>query len=324
MRNCVLVTGGAGYVGSRVALELLERGHCVRVLDALIHGSVPSLLAAWGSESFEFVVGDIRDRETRRAALVGASDVIHLAAVVGDPACGRTPETARAVNLDATSSLVREAVAAGVERFLFLSTCSNYGKLESAGQFATEDWELRPLSVYAETKVRAEMEVLSAGGDGLAPCCLRLATVYGSSPRMRFDLTVNEFVRDILLADELVVYGEQFWRPYIHVRDAARALRLVLQAPRDLIDREVFNVGSTSENYRKLDLVDLLKARVPDARVTYVERDEDPRDYRVNFDKFRKRFSFDAEYTVERGIDELIDLIRSRLIEDPFAPVYRN
>jgi nucleoside-diphosphate-sugar epimerase len=323
MENCVLLTGGAGYVGSRVALELLERGCRVRVLDALLYGRVPSLLAAWGSDRFEFFGGDVRDPATRQAALAGAQSVIHLAAVVGDPACARQPETAKAINLEATRSLVGDAASAGVERFVFLSTCSNYGKLAADGAFATEDWELRPLSVYAETKVLAEHEVLSAAG-GVAPCCLRLATVYGSSPRMRFDLTVNQFVRDILLADELIVYGEQFWRPYIHVRDAARALRLVLEAPRSSIEREVFNVGSTAENYRKLDIVELLKARVSDACVKLVERDEDPRDYRVNFDKFRDRFSFDVEYTVERGIDELIALVRSRIIDDPFAPIYSN
>jgi nucleoside-diphosphate-sugar epimerase len=320
----VVVTGGAGYVGSRAVLELLASGHRVRVLDSLLHGSVPSLLGAWGSRDFEFVEGDVRDPATRGDVLAEAKAVIHLAAIVGDPACARQPEAAREVNLEATRLLLADAAHAGIERFIFLSTCSNYGKLGTPTGFATEEWSLSPLSVYAETKVEAEREVLSSDRTGLTSCCLRLATVYGSSPRMRFDLTVNEFVRDVLLMNELEVYGEQFWRPYIHVRDAARALRLVLEAPAEQVDGEVFNVGSTAENYRKIDIVELLKQRVPRARVTFVERDEDPRDYRVSFDKISERLGFNAEHTVSQGIDEIISLVRSRVIEDPFAAVYRN
>jgi nucleoside-diphosphate-sugar epimerase len=318
----VLVTGGAGYVGSRVVLELLGHGHRVRVLDSLLHGTAP-LLAAWGSKGFEFITGDVRDADARDAALDGARAVVHLAAIVGDPACARDPETAKAVNLEATRRLVGDAADRGAERFVLLSTCSNYGKLATPDAFATETWDLRPLSVYAETKVEAEREVLARSDGDFAAACLRLATVYGTSPRMRFDLTVNEFVRDALL-DELVVYGEQFWRPYIHVRDAARALRLVLEADRDLVAGEVFNVGSTDENYRKLDIVDFLKSRLPDARVRFVERDEDPRDYRVNFDKFRTRLGFSVEHTVESGIDEILGLLRSGVVDDPFDDAYRN
>src|SRR6185312_1597945 len=139
------------------------------------------------------------------------------------------------------------------------------------------------------------------GRNGLETCCLRFATVYGSSPRMRFDLTVNEFTRDLVLGEELVVYGEQFWRPYVHVRDAARAVAAVLEAPRDAVDGEVFNVGCTDENYRKLDIVELLQERLPDARVRYVHKDEDPRDYRVAFEKIDMTLGYRPWYTVAMG-----------------------
>lgn len=320
----VLVTGGAGYVGSILVQELLASGYRVRVLDSLVHGSLPSLLPAWGDDGFEFLPGDVRDPEARRTALAGIDAVVHLAGIVGDPACARQPELARAVNLDATKALLAEAEAAGASRFLFASTCSNYGKMADPTALVSEEAELRPVSLYAETKVAAELDVLERGRNGLPACCLRLATVYGTSPRMRFDLTVNEFTRDVSLGRELVVFGEQFWRPYVHVRDVTRAIALALAAPAETITGQVFNVGDTAENYRKLDLVELLRKRVPSATIHFVHKDEDPRDYRVSFEKVKAALGFRAERTVEDGIDEVLSLLRAGLVTDPYAPIYKN
>jgi nucleoside-diphosphate-sugar epimerase len=319
----ILVTGGAGYVGSVVVAELLERGHRVRVLDSLTHGSIPSLLLAWGRDQFEFIRGDVRDPALRGRALDDVGAVVHLAAIVGDPACARQPDLARNVNLDATAALAVEAAAAGVARFLFSSTCSNYGKMNGA-DFIDEDGELAPVSLYAETKVAAEREVLARGDGSMATCCLRFATVFGASPRMRFDLTVNEFARDVSLQGHLLVYGEQFWRPYIHVRDVARAVVLALEADVAAIRGQVFNVGDTQENYRKLDIVELLEQRFPGARFEYVHKEEDPRDYRVSFEKFGRELGFNAQRSVAEGIDEVVTLLNSGLIDDPYAPVYSN
>ena len=227
----VLVTGAAGYVGSVLVDVLLRAGHQVRGVDALAHGPAPSLLLAWGEDEFEFVRADVTDADAMGSAVVDVDAVVHLAAIVGDPACAREPELAKAINVGATRALVRAARDRDVGRFVFASTCSNYGKLDDPNAFATEDWPLRPVSLYAETKVEAELDVLEQSADGFETCCLRLATVYGVSPRMRFDLTVNEFTRDVLLAGDLVVYGEQFWRPYVHVRDAAAAV-LAVSRPR--------------------------------------------------------------------------------------------
>jgi nucleoside-diphosphate-sugar epimerase len=322
-RPRTLVTGGAGYVGSLVVDELLARGSRVRVLDALLHGGVPSLLGAWGRPGFEFVRGDVRDPHIRRAALADVDSVVHLAAIVGDPACARRPDLAQEVNLDATRALLADCDELGVRRVVFASTCSNYGKMPG-DLLATEEFELRPVSLYAQTKVAAELDVLAKGRNGLETCCLRFATVYGSSPRMRFDLTVNEFTRDLVLGEELVVFGEQFWRPYVHVRDAARAVGAVLDAPRDAVDGEVFNVGATEENYRKLDIVELLQQRLPEARVRYVHKDEDPRDYRVAFEKIDLALGYRPRYTVGDGIDEIMALLRSGIVAEPAAEVYRN
>ena len=315
-----LVTGGAGYVGSVLVRRLVDAGRTVRVLDSFLHGATPGTIPADG---VELVHGDVRDPEARAAALAGVENVVHLAAIVGDPACTREPEEARTVNLEATRALVREAAEAGVERFVFASTCSNYGRLDG-DHVATEDWELKPVSLYAETKVAAELDVLAHSENGFATTCLRFATVYGASPRMRFDLTVNEFTRDVVLGRPLVVYGEQFWRPYVHVADAANAVGLTLDAPVEQMRGEVFNVGDTDENYRKLDLVEILQTRVPEADVSFVHRDEDPRDYRVNFDKIAERLGFAVERRVPDGIDEVAGLLADGAFADPYSPVYRN
>jgi nucleoside-diphosphate-sugar epimerase len=322
MDGVLLITGGAGYVGSIVVEKALARGFRVRAFDALVHGSVPSLLLPWGNSRFEFVRGDVRDAADRARALEGVEAIVHLAAIVGDPACARQPELAVEVNVDGTKELLNDAQQAGVKRFVFASTCSNYGRIDG-NTVADETVELRPISLYAETKVTGEMEVLNRS-NGLTTTCLRFATVYGTSPRMRFDLTVNEFTRDLAVKGELVVFGEQFWRPYVHVRDAARAIVQVLERPADAVAGEVYNVGDTNENYRKLDIVELLNARFPDGKVEFVHKDEDPRDYRVSFEKFARSVEFEAEHTIAEGIDEVHSLLQSGLLDDPYAPAYRN
>ncbi len=321
--DVVVVTGGAGYVGSVVVEELLDRGVEVRCLDALRHGNRASVQPLTGRDGFSFVEADVRDAAARSAALEGATAVVHLAAIVGDPACSRDPELAREVNLEATRALLADSESAGVRRFLFASTCSNYGRIDSSS-FATEELPLNPISLYAETKVGAELAVLDRASSTFATTCLRFATVYGVSPRMRFDLTVNEFTRDALVGRQLVIYGEQFWRPYVHVRDAARAIRLALDAPAELVAGAVFNVGSTNENYRKLDLAEMLTERFPDTVVEFVERTEDPRDYRVSFDKVRAALDFVPDSNVPKGIDEVAGLLRSGEVADPYADLYRN
>jgi nucleoside-diphosphate-sugar epimerase len=323
MQKLVLVTGGAGYLGSMVVGELLERGYRVRALDALLHGNRASVESFRPRAEYAFVEADVRDQAARRDALDGVWAVVHLAAIVGDPACSRQPELAREVNLEATRGLLSDAETAGVERLVFASTCSNYGRIDGEA-VATEEFSLNPISLYAETKVEAELAVLDRATDAFATTCVRLATVFGVSPRMRFDLTVNEFTRDVALARPLVVYGEQFWRPYVHVSDAARGIRLVLEAPTSLVAGQVFNIGSTDENYRKLDLVRLLEERFPEMQVEFVRRDEDPRDYRVSFEKVRAALGFEVETPVPGGIDEVSALLRSGAISDPDAESYRN
>lgn len=319
----ILITGGAGYLGSVLAGQLFAKGERVRVLDSLLYGG-EALLGLYPHDEFEFVYGDLRDADAVGRALEGVTNVVHLAAIVGDPACKREPDLAREINYDASLALYERAQDA--ERFVFASTCSNYGRMGDPSEYVTEESPLQPLSLYAETKVAVELALLEqTNGSGPKTTVLRFATLFGLSPRMRFDLTVNEFAAELALNGRLEVYGEQFWRPYIHVCDAARAVRRVLDAPAETVADEVFNAGDTKENYRKQDLVDILRERLPqELEIEFVKIAEDPRDYRVSFAKIEQALDFRASRTVSQGIDEVLDAVGKNVFEDIDAPRYRN
>lgn len=320
----ILVTGAAGYIGSTLTGLLLSKGHHVLALDNLSFGG-ESLLGLYGHPGLELVVADIRGAERFPALLEGVSGVVHLAAIVGDPACAKQPEAAEAINWTAAKALFDAcAGATSVKRFVFASTCSNYGKMQGT-DYVREDSPLTPVSLYARLKVKMEQYVLGADVRAeLVPVALRFSTVCGISPRMRFDLTVNEFAREMALGRRLEVFGPQFWRPYCHVADIARACLLALEAPAEKVRRQVFGVGATSENYTKDDIVKKLKARLPEAAVTFVERAEDPRDYRVDFGRIEKTLGFAVTKTLDDTIDELLSCLKQGVWKDPFSPRFQN
>ena len=323
MSGSVLVTGGAGYIGAAVVESLLEEGREVRVLDSLLHGQedIANALAGRGAE---VRIGDIGDTGLRRSVATGVDAVVHLAAIVGDPACARDPELARVTNVEATKGLVEDAEGAGVGHLIFASTCSNYGRMADPEVPVDEDAPLAPVSLYAEQKVEIEKMLLADGSGSLRSTCLRFATVYGVGPRMRFDLTVNEFTRELWADRDLEVFGEQFWRPYVHVRDAARGIVMALNAGPEEVGNDVFNVGDSDENYRKLDLVEIITAEISSGRVSYVHRDEDPRDYKVAFEKVRERLGFEPRMRVPDGVREIAAGLEAGAFEDPFAGRYSN
>jgi len=320
----ILVTGGAGYIGSVLARLLLENGYRVRVLDSLMFGGEP-ILDLLNHPNFEFIKGDVRNEEDVTKALQNVYAVAHLAAIVGDPACAQQPDLARSTNLEGSKNLYRLANKYGVERFVFASTCSNYGKMDDPNSYVTETSKLAPVSLYAESKVATEQFLLEQPKSNVClPTCLRFSTVYGLSLRPRFDLTVNEFAKEMALGRELVVFGEQFWRPYCHVVDLARSVIAVIEAPAKKVAFEVFNVGDTKENYQKQMIVNEVTKQLPGAKVKYVSKNEDPRDYRVGFEKIKERIGFNITKTVPEGIAQIIKAVKEGFILNPDDAKYRN
>lgn len=318
----VLVTGCAGYVGSVLTGELLCAGHKVIGVDSLLSGSA-GLLANLGRKGFRFVKADVRNTDTMNSLVENSDAVVHLAAIVGDPACARQPELATSVNRDASLQLFQQSINGGVNHFVFASTCSNYGRMADPSQFVNEDSDLRPVSLYAETKVEVEKTLLASNPP--IATVLRFATVFGISPRMRFDLTVNEFTRDLLTTRKLLIFGEHFWRPYIHVRDVARAILLVLTTDSAKTRGKVFNVGDDRENYQKGQLVDMIAAELgTDLEIERVQKQEDPRDYRVSFQKIARELDFKITRTVPDGIREVISAMEQNVFPDSQNPIYRN
>lgn len=318
------MTGGAGYIGSTLVRLLLKEGYKVRVLDSFKWGE-ESIIGVCHDPDFDYINGDIRDIDTVSSALDGVNGVVHLAAIVGDPACNKEPELARETNLEASKILFEKAKTAGVGRFVFVSTCSNYGKMSDLDGYVAEDSELKPVSLYAKLKVSAEKHVLdSKKKEGFEPVVLRFATAYGISPRMRFDLTVNEFVRELYAGKELLVFGENFWRPYCHIVDLSKACIQVLKAPPSFVDHQVFNVGDSAENYQKQMIVDEIRKVIPGASVKYVKKDEDPRDYKVDFTKIKDVLGFSVTRKVPDGITEIIDALSNNTFRDPYDNRYKN
>lgn len=322
--RCIAVTGCAGYVGSLVCANLLKRGYTVRGLDSLVYGG-RAVLGLYQYGNFRFLNGDIRDEQVLREALQGVDAVVHLAAIVGDPACARQPEFARSVNLEGSLRLLKLSREQGVKQLIFASTCSNYGRMADPTLYVCEESPLAPLSLYAETKVTVENAFLAYDGIEPAITVLRFATLFGVSPRMRFDLTVNEFTMELETKRKLVIFGEQFWRPYVHVRDAANAVVLALASPTRKVRGQVFNVGDTNHNYQKRQIVDLVRSQIPgNVDIESVQRNEDPRDYRVSFEKIRRELDFQITTAIEDGIREVLDVIRQKVIVNFEDASYRN
>lgn len=323
-RRKVLVTGGAGYIGSVLVRILLDSGYSVVALDSLRYGG-ESIAELLNNEHFEFINGDVRNTKTVEQLMPGIFAVVHLAAIVGDPACAKEPELAVETNLLALKHLYERANALGVDKLVFASTCSNYGKMSDPDKLVNETSQLAPVSLYAKTKVEAEEFLLSQDRNNVCkPTCLRFSTVYGISPRMRFDLTVNEFAKELALGRELIIFGEQFWRPYCHVVDIARSILAVIDSGHDKVSFDVYNVGDTNENYQKQMLVEEIQKQIPDVHVKFVERAEDPRDYRVSFEKIKSALDFQITKTVPDGIRQIKELIDKGLITNPDDRKYHN
>jgi len=314
--NHILVIGGAGYVGSVLVRKLLMSGFRVRVLDKLIYDNGSTLYDLLEEEKFSFIHGDFGDNKLLSGALKGITDVILLAALVGDPICKKYPELARKTNISNPMNLIEHINGRKIRKFVFTSTCSNYG-LRADDSLATEESELNPQSLYAESKVEFERFVLGALNKlDFSPVIMRLSTAFGMSARMRFDLTVSEFTRDLALGKELIVFDENTWRPYCNVSDISDAIIKVLEAPADKVSGQVFNVGSNNNNYTKKMILDIITKYIEICRIEYRKGGSDPRNYRVSFAKISKILDFEAKFTAEDSIKQLIKAVENRLFID--------
>lgn len=299
----VLITGGAGYVGSVVTRAFLDAGHAVTVLDTLESGG-QGLFACAASPTFHFLYGDVRDARAVSEALRGQDTIVHLAAVVGFGACNVDPARATAINVEGTRTLL--AARGPGQRVLYASTGSVYGAVP--GGLCHEGLDPAPISVYGRTKLEAERQVLDAGG----ATAFRFATAFGMSPRMRIDLLVNGFVYDAWRHGYVVIYDGHARRTFIHVRDMARALLFALDHT-NRMEGQVYNCGADALNLTKDEIAARLRERLRfETFHGPTGADEDRRDYAVSYAKLES-LGFRATTGIDEGLDELVrgvDLLR--------------
>jgi len=312
----ILLIGGAGYVGTVLTSHLLKKGYKVRVLDEFVYDNQFAINPYLGDPDFEIQKGDLANDQDLKKAIQGVSDVVLLGGLVGDPVTKKYPEASNKINTEGVQSCIDFLNGQELGKVIFISTCSNYGLIDE-DEIADEEFELNPLSLYATAKVEAEKHLLSykekADFTGVV---LRFATAFGLSPRMRFDLTVSQFTRDLYFGKELIVYDEHTWRPYCHVRDFARLVQRVLEAEKNKVDFEVFNAGAEKNNFTKKMIVDEILKHDPNGSVKYTGKGDDPRNYRVSFEKVKTVLDFEPEYTVEEGIKELIEAFEIGVYSD--------
>jgi nucleoside-diphosphate-sugar epimerase len=308
----MLITGGAGYVGSTLARNALVAGYRVRCLDLMIYGG-RSVVGLISHPDFELLRGDVRSAEDVDKALEGVDVVVHLAGIVGDLPCQAAPKSAYQINFHGTELLAGQARKRKVKKFIFGSTCSTYGIADTA-QPADETRELNPVSLYAETKIDCEKFLLSIKDDSFHPVMLRYGTAYGISFRTRFDLLVNSFVYEALTHNKIVVFAANMWRPYIHVADAAGIVLKVLEAPLETVSGEIFNAGVTAQNYRKDEIVNIILKVLPSIEVHFANEIDDKRNYRVDFTKLERTVGFKPSKTIEDGINELVFCFKNNIL----------
>jgi len=309
----ILITGGAGYLGSVLVDRLLDSGHEVTVLDNLMYNQT-SLIHYSYNKRFDFIYGDVRDTNLLEKLVPNFNVIIPLAAIVGFPACDRDKDLATAVNYTHVKTIC-DLVSGSDIKVIYPNTNSGYGIGENSE--CTEESPLNPISHYGVTKVKAEREVLNIGG-----ISIRLATVFGSSPRMRMDLLVNEFVYKALTDKYITIFEKNFKRNYIHIRDVAKTFEYMIENY-EKFQSEVFNVGLTSANLTKAQLVEKIKEFVPDFAITYSDfyQDPDKRDYLVSNAKLEST-GWNPDWSLDDGIEELIKTY-TILIQD-LSSKYRN
>lgn len=316
----VLVIGGAGYIGSALLPKLLAKGYNVRLLDLLLYGTEP-IQDFIHHPHLEIIEADFRQIDKVVEAMRDIDAVIHLGAIVGDPACAIDEDLTIEVNLMATRMIAEVAKGFNVGRFIFASTCSVYG---AGNEMLDERSRLNPVSLYAQSKIASEKVLSGMASDKFAPTMLRFGTIYGLSGRTRFDLVVNLLTAKAMVDGEITVFGGSQWRPFVHVDDAALAVFKVLEAPLSQVRNQVYNVGSNGQNYTIAQIGELIHDIVPSAKLLNMGSDTDLRNYRVNFDKICRELNFEPQWTIEKGVAQVVEAIESGKVTDYLHAKYSN
>jgi nucleoside-diphosphate-sugar epimerase len=303
----ILVTGVEGYIGSVLAPYLIERGHSVTGLDTGFYRE-GWLYHPQNAKSPACIHKDLR--RITEEDLNGFEAVVHLAELSNDPLGQHNPELTYNINHLGTVALAEKCRKAGLSRFVYTSSCSVYGV--GSGEFKNESSETNPQTAYARCKTLVERDLALIAGDDFSPSFLRNATAYGASPHMRFDLVLNNLAGFAWTTKEIKMTSDGTpWRPLVHVRDIARAIACTLEAPRDLVHKEIFNVGSTSENYQVRNIAEIVADTFPSCRLSFGKSDGDSRSYRVCFDKIHSQLpGFNCRYNAAMGAGELLELFQ--------------
>ena len=318
--HSVLVIGGAGYIGSALIPRLLDKGYRVRLLDLLLYGTEP-IEPYLGHPRLEIIEADFRQIDRVVEAMRDMDAVIHLGGIVGDPACALDEELTIEINVMATRMIAEVAKGSGVRHFIFASTCSVYG---ASDQMLDERSQLNPVSLYARSKIASERVLQKMADDRFSPVILRFGTIYGLSGRTRFDLVINLLAAKSIVDNEITVFGGDQWRPFLHVDDAAEAMVRVLEAPRDLVRNQIMNVGSNEQNYTINEIAEIIHRHVPAAKIVHKGTDTDRRNYWVNFSKIHKTLNFKPNWTVDQGVDQVIEALTSGRVTDYRDAKYSN
>ncbi len=316
----VLVVGGAGYLGSVLTQKLLAGGFRVRVLDSFIYGR-RSLDHLADNPNLDIVEGDLRNIHTCVSSLAETDAVVLLAAIVGDPASKVRPAETIETNVLAAQALASACKLHHVNRFLYASTCSVYGM---GGGLLNEEAPLNPVSLYARTKIESENIILGMGDEYFSPTILRMGTLYGYSPRMRFDLVVNTMSMKSFVDRTIQVFGGRQWRPLLGVEDAAEVYVQCLEANLQYVGNQIFNVGSDSQNYQIDEVAEIIGKALGGIPISRDNSNLDARDYRVSFAKLEGLLGFTAQQTVDNAARVILEKLQSGSIGDPAQRIYYN
>ena len=307
----VLLIGGAGYIGTAITQYLLDNNIRVRILDKFIYNNKKAIDRFLKLDLFSFVEGDFCKISDVISSLNEITDVVILGGLVGDPITKKYPKLSEEINNLGIKNCINVLNNKNLKKVIFISTCSNYGLIKN-DEIADEKFELKPLSLYAKAKVEIEKFILAKKNDKIdyEPVILRFATAFGESPRMRFDLTINEFIFDLINEKKLMVYDPDTWRPYCHVLDFARLISDIIMNSEQNLSFEIFNAGSEKNNFTKRGIVNLIAGKIEGSKVTFKEGDVDPRNYKVSFKKIESKLNFKTKYNVIDAIDNLIHFIK--------------